>query len=299
VKNAIVVFFVFFAFITGAQEQAFSRDSYEYYPRYAADDQIINRPVNMQGLTGLLFTNSAYTQPAGSVTFGLAGLAEDSSEPEYSVAQATASLTIGLSDRVEAAVRGKMFGRNFGSSAVRETGMGDTDLLLKWRFSSQGENLPALAFGFGWTFPTGEDDKGFTEAKYESVRIMVMAAGENRVLDDGFIGIYMEAQAVFNDQLHKDSDSPYKDKYGVVNAGILFPLSDDNHLQLMLEYTRVLKKEFQMLYDRNYTGIVPGLRYVTENFSLTLGLQKISRDDSGPAADEKANRIAGAVNYRF
>jgi hypothetical protein len=195
--------FVLFAFIMVGQNYAFARDEYGYYPRYAADDQIINRPVNMQGLTGLLFTNSAYTQPA-AVTFGLSGLGEDSDMPNYSVAQAAATITIGLSDRVEAGVRGKMFGTNFGSTTGPDTGAGDTDLLLKWNFSSQGENMPALAFGFGWTFPTGEPEMGFTEIKYESIKLMVIAAGENKILDDGFLGIYLEAQAVFNDQLHDD-----------------------------------------------------------------------------------------------
>lgn len=297
-RKAILGFFVLFAFIMGTQNQAFSRDRYENDSLFIGDD-IINRPVNMQGLTGLLFTNSAYTQPAGSVTFGFSGLGEDSTKPNYSVAQGTASITIGLSDRVEAGVRGKMFGWNFGSSADRDAGLGDTDLLLKWRFSSQGQFFPALAFGLAWTFPTGDSEKGLTEIKYEGIRLMVIAAGENRVLDDGFIGIYMEAQAVLNDQLHADDKSPYREKYGVVNAGILFPLSDDNHLQFLFEYTRVLKRNYMMLYDRNYSGLVPALRYVTENFNLTVGVQQIDREDSGPAADSKANRIAGTLSYRF
>jgi hypothetical protein len=253
----------------------------------------------MQGLTGLLFTNSAYTQPAGSVTIGFSGLGENSDAPDYSFGQAAASITVGLSDRIEAAVRGKRLGRNFGSSVEKEMGAGDTDLLLKWRLSSQGESLPALALGFGWTFPTGDNDEGFAEIKYESIKVMAIAAGENRVLDDGFIGIYLEAQAVFNDQLHQDDHTPYKDKYGVVNAGILFPLTDDNNLQFLLEYTQVTKRDRIILYDQNYTGIVPGLRFVTDNFSLTLGWQGITRKDPVQQADKKIGRVAGAINYRF
>ncbi len=299
VRKAIFGLFVLFAFITGIQEQAFSESDTGYYPRYSAEGFIINRPVNIQGLTGLLFTNSAYTQPAGSVTLGLSGLAENSSEPNYTAAQGTASITYGLTDRVEAAVRGKMLGKNFGSSETRETGAGDTDLLLKWNVSSQGETMPALAFGFGWTIPTGDEHKGFTEAKYESIKIMAIASGENRVLDSGFLGIYMEAQAVFNDQLHKDGRSPYKEKYGVVNAGILFPLSDDNNLQFLFEYTSVLKRDLMMMYDKDYKGIVPGLRYVTDNFNLTLGWQILTREDSRPKTDKNAGRLAGTISYRF
>lgn len=298
-KKAVIITMVLVAFIAGFNTKAFSRDDYGFYPHYAAHYQVINRPVNIQGLTGLILTNSAYTQPAGSVVFGISGQGEDSDTPNYSVAQGAATITIGVTDRVEVAIKGRTIGTGLGSSTDRSIGPGDTDLLLKWRFSSQGENLPALAFGFGWTFPTGDSDNGFTEIKYEGIKLMVIASSENRVLSDGFLGIYMEAQAVLNDQLHKREESPYKEKYGVVNAGILFPISDDNHLQFLFEYSRVVKRNFTVLYDRNYTGLMPGLRYVTDNFNISLGIQRINREDSGPAADSKANRLMGTMNYRF
>src|SRR3990172_7945294 len=59
----------------------------------AVDDPslVVNRPVNVQGLTGLVITNSAYTQRKGSVVAGLASFAENSSVPDYSIAQGIAT----------------------------------------------------------------------------------------------------------------------------------------------------------------------------------------------------------------
>lgn len=270
-----------------------------YYSDYFADEEVINRPVNTHGLTGLLFTNSAYTQPAGSVTFGLSSFVEDCNLPNYSVVQGAATITVGVTERVEVAAKGKAIATNVGSATNRELGAGDAELLVKWRFSSQGETMPALAFGFGWTFPTGSSEQGLTEIKYEGIKLMVLASAENRVLNSGFVGVYLEAQAVFNDQLHKDGESPYKEKYGVINAGILFPISDDNRLQFLLEYNRVLKKEIISLYEGNYTGVMPGLRFVTENFNISVGLQRINRELANSTSDISSDRLATTINYRF
>ncbi len=302
-RKAISGILVLIVFIIGFQDQAFS-DGSGLLPRWSADGLIVNRPVNMQGLTGLLFTNSAYTQPAGSITFGLSGLGERNSDLNYSLAQGTASITIGLANRLEAAVRGKMFGLKIGGFTdqvtERTAGQGDTDVLLKWRFSSQTDIIPALAFGLSWTFPSGVAEKDFSEVKNESIKLMLIATGENRVLTHGFVGIYLEAQAVYNDELHDNRESPYKDRYGVVNAGILFPLTDEHNLQFLLEYNRVYNRDRVFLYDGNYNGVVPGLRFVTDDFNVTLGFQRIKReDDSDPSGYRRSNRFAGTIGYRF
>lgn len=299
-KQSVAMVVVLFAFIMGVPNKAFSG----HYDRshYAADYEIvvINRPVNIQGLTGLLFTNSAYTQPAGSFTFGLSAIGEDSDVPDYSIVQGGGTVTIGITDRIEVGIKGKMIATNLGSTTTREVGTGDTDLLLKWRFSSQGEIMPALAFGLGWTIPS-DSEKGFSEVKYEGIKLMVIATGENRVLDDGFIGVYLEGQAVFIDQLHKTGQSPYKEKYGVINAGLLFPISDDNRVQFLLEYNAVVKKDIITLQDGNYNGVTAGLRFVTENFNISLGMQHLNRETStpSPAVAAEINRLLGTISYRF
>lgn len=304
-RKAISGILVLFAFIIGIQDQAFA-DGSGLLPRWSADGLIVNRPVNMQGLTGLLFTNSAYTQPAGSVTFGLSGLGERNSDLNYTLAQGTGSITVGLTNRLEAAVRGKTIGLKIGGFTgdvpERTTGQGDTDVLLKWRFSSQGEIVPAFALGLSWTFPTGDTEKGFSEIDYERIKLMLIATGENRVLTHDFVGVYIEAQAVYDDELHRKDhlDSPYKDRYGVVNAGILFPLTSEHNLQFLFEYTKVFNKDLVFLYDGNYTGVVPGLRFVTDDFNFTVGVQQIKReDDSDPSGHTRSYRFAGTIGYRF
>ncbi len=304
-RKAISGIFVLFAFIIGVQDRALCSDVPGLFPSWSAENLIVNRPVNIQGLTGLLFTNSAYTQPAGSVTLGISGLGERNSDLNYSLAQGTASLTVGITSRIEAGVRGKMFGLKTGGFTdevtERTKGMGDTDVLLKWRVSSQGAVVPALALGVGWTFPNGNDEKGLSEVKRESVKLMLMATGENRVLTNSFfVGIYLEAQAIYNDELHDNRENLNKDRYGAANAGILFPLTHENNLQFLFEYTAVFNRDLVFLNDGNYTGLVPGLRFVTDDFNFTLGFQRIKREDaSDPSGHRRSSRFAGTIGYRF
>ncbi len=303
-KALAVVALVFIASLVVCEE-SYSRDGYDYDgSRYVDDGEVvvINRPVNIQGLTGLLFTNSAYTQPAGNVTFGLSVLAEDSSVPNFSIVQGGATMTVGLADTLEIGVKGKMIDKNLGSSTTEEVGAGDTDLLIKWRFLSQGEFMPALAVGLAWKFPTADVTKGLSEVKYEGVTLMAIATSEKRV-EDTVIGLYLEAQAVFNDQYHGQprnttADTSYMEKYGVVNAGLLVPISDDDHLQLMVEYNRVFKKDIETLYERNYSALTPGLRYVTENFNISVGVQRLNKEDTGSTAAND-NRYVGTMSYKF
>ncbi len=299
-KRMISVILVFFTIVIGSGGTAFCADGFGSYDRSSDDGDhelvVINRPVNVFGLTGLLFTNSAYTQPAGRVALGISAVGENSDTPNFSIVQGGASLTIGITDRLEVGVRGTMVGTNLGSSSTTEIGTGDTDVLVKWRFKSQGDTLPALALGLGWTFPTGDEKKGFTEIKYEGIKVMALATSEKRILDDSFIGVYLEAQAVLNDQLHQDTKTSFKDQYGVINAGLLFPISDDNDLQFIFEYNRVFKKDITTLYERDYSALTPGLRFVTERFNLSIGLQLLNKNETGVKNDY---RLAGTMSYAF
>ncbi len=299
-KRMGLAFLIFFTIVIGSSGTAFCADGFGSYDRSNDEGDhelvVINRAVNVFGLTGLLFTNSAYTQPAGRVAIGLSAVGENSDTPNFSVVQGGASLTIGITDRLEVGVRGTMVGTNLGSSSTTETGTGDSDVFVKWRFKSQGDTLPALAVGFGWTFPTGDEKKGFTEIKYEGIKMMVLATSEKKILDDSFIGVYLEGQVVLNDQFHEDTKTPFKDQYGVVNAGLLFPISDDNELQFMFEYNRVFKKDVVTLFEQDYSALTPGLRFVTERFSLSLGLQLMNKNQEGVKDDY---RVAGTMNYSF
>lgn len=286
----------FIVLITG--HQAFALTSYSVQEYDAGDDSslVVNRPVNVQGLTGLIITNSAYTQRKGSMVIGLSAFAEKSAKPDFSMAQGIATVTGGVSDRIELGVKTKLLTTSTGTSDTRKTGAGDTDLLFKWRLSSEGETLPAMAVGLAYTLPTGESSKGFSEVKREGVRLMVIGSSEKEMPGDYVFGVYFEGQIVFIDQLRRPANTLYADKYGVINAGVLFPLIDNRRLQAIVEYTQVVKKDTVTLYDQNFSAVMPGLRYVTPNLNISLGVQFLRRDQAG---SENDNRYVGTLSYKF
>jgi len=207
--------------------QAISQDSYLTPEREYRDDPsvVVNRPANVQGLTGLIITNSAYTQPKGRIVMGLATIAENSKEPDFSIIQGIATVTAGVTDRIELGLRAQRVAANLGSPATREVDSGDTDILFKWRISSQKEMMPAIALGLAYTLPTGDSEKGFQSAEHASARLMVIGTSEQEMPGDYFIGVYFEGQLVYSDLDPGAEPKPYAEKYGVFNAGLLFPLT--------------------------------------------------------------------------
>jgi hypothetical protein len=296
-KN-VIAFVFFFLIIPVSGHQAFSQEDYSNSEEFRYNDPstVVNRPVNVQGLTGLIITNSAYTQPKGSVVIGLSAMAENSKVPDFSIIQGMATLTGGITERIEVGARAKVIATNLGSSETRKTGIGDTDLLIKWRATSAGETLPAIALGLAFTLPTGDSSKNLREVKREGLRFMVIGTTEKEMAGDYFIGIYFEGQLVFNDQLSNPSSSPYADKYGIFNAGVLFPLTNDRRLQAIVEYNTVVKKDVVTLYDADFSALMPGLRYVTPNLNISLGVQFLSRDQAGAESDA---RYVGTISYAF
>lgn len=297
-KNAIaVVLFLLIISVTG--HQAFAQSDYDTEQeelRYNNPTTVFNRPVNIQGLTGLIITNSAYTQPKGSMVIGLSTMAENSKVPDYSIVQGMATFTGGITDTIEFGARMQVIATNLGSSETRETGIGDTDLLLKWRATSAGDTLPAIALGLAYTLPTGDGSKNLREVKHEGLRFMVIGTTEKEMPGDYFIGIYFEGQLVFNDQLSGSSSTPYSDKYGVFNFGVLFPLTSDRQLQAILEYNTVTKKNVVTLYHEDYSALMPGLRYVTPNLNISFGVQFLNPDQAGA---ENSERYVGTISYTF
>ena len=296
-RTLIAVVLGFFVILITSY-QAFSQTSYLEQADTTSDDptSVVNRPVNVQGLTGLIITNSAYTQRRGSIVVGLSAIAENSSEPNFSMARGIATITAGVTDRIEVGAKAKVIASNMGGSDTREIGAGDTDLLFKWRLSSAGETMPAMALGLAYTIPTGDTEKGFSEVKREGIRFMVIGASEKEMPGDYVLGVYFEGQMVFIDQLQRPADTPYADKYGVINAGVLSPLDKNRRWQAIVEYNQVVKKDKESLYDENYIAIMPGLRYVTPNLNISLGVQFLNRDQEGA---ENSTRYVGTVSYTF
>jgi hypothetical protein len=296
-KNAIAVI-LFFFIITITSHHAFALDDYSNPEdiRFNDPTTVVSRTVNIQGLTGLIITNSAYTQPKGSMAIGLSAMAENSKVPNFSIIQGIVTLTGGITDRIEVGARAKVIATNLGSSDTRKIGAGDADLLVKWRATSAGDTLPAIALGLAYTLPTGDSSKNLREVSHEGIRFMLIGTTEKEMPGDYFIGIYFEGQLVFNDNLRGPSSSAYSDKYGVFNGGILLPLTSDRRFQAILEYNAVTKKDVVTLYDKDYSALMPGLRYVTPNLNISIGVQFLQRDQAGFDNDA---RYVGTISYVF
>ncbi len=286
--------------ILGEPAFSFELHPYERYRRERSDNEalVINRAPTIQGLTGgLMFTNSAYTKRAGHVALGIAVIGENSDIPDYSIVQAVGTFTMGITNSIEFGGKAKVITTNLGSAAAQEQGLGDTEIALKWKIRNQsrGQTVPAIALGIGWMFPTGDNAKGFDEVQKNGLKFMVMASSEARVLDDSFIGVYFEGQAVLIDQITRSSIAT-QEMYGVVNAGLLFPISEDNEVQFMLEYNQVFSKNFMTFGEGNYSAIGPALRYVNRYFNFAFGGQFVSKEAAGY---EDTTRFFLAMSLNF
>jgi hypothetical protein len=298
-----VLFFFCMSWLPGTNNislaQTYDRDD-DLYSREAREDEtlkVVNRPPNIQGLTGLITTNSAFTRPAGSIAIGVAALGEDSRVPNYSIIQVPVTLTIGITDTIEAGLKAKYV--NFAKSL--ESGMGDSEVALKWRWNTHSTTSPELAIGVAGIIPTADETTGLNEVTDWGAKFMVMATSETKIFKNSFLGIYLEAQAVFIDGFSAGSTTNAtntQDRYGVLNAGILLPISPNNQLQVMLEVNDTFKKSRKnvILGEGDQLGVMPGLRFVTDSLNITAGAQFLRKDAAG---FEDTIRWVGTMSYQF
>jgi hypothetical protein len=280
--------------------QTYDKDSDLYSRELRAEQviQVINRPPNIQGLTGLMVTNSAFTRPPGTLAVGGSVLFEDSNKPEYRIIQTPITLTFGITDTIEAGIKTKYVNYDRTTPAMSEGGLGDSELAVKWRLNTHSATSPELAVGLAGILPTGNDSKGLNDVKNWGAKLMVMATSETKISANSFLGIYLEAQAVFIDGFSAGITTSTQDRYGVINAGILLPISANNRLQAMLELNKTTRKRRTntALAEGDQTGITPALRYVTDTLSFTAGAQLLSKDTTGY---EDTIRWIGTFSYQF
>jgi len=255
---------------------------------------VINRPPNIQGLTGLLVMNSAFTRPAGTLAVGGSAMIEDSGKPDYSVIQTPITLTFGITETIEAGLKAKYVNYAKGT----ESGIGDTELAFKWRWQTHSTTFPELAVGMAGILPTASESKGLNEVTNWGVKIMALATSETSIASGSVLGIYLETQAVFIDGFSYGKKTNTQDGHGVINAGLLLPVSTNNRFQAILELNKTLKKRRSntLLADDNQTAITPALRYVTDTLSVTAGAQLLSKDTKGY---EDTIRWIGTLSYQF
>ncbi len=232
--------------------------------RWVADE--VFRSANTGAMTGLLHMNSAYTVRDGELQVNLGLTTESVGGTSYM--QAPLAITYGLGGNKELG-----FVARYISDSVGNAGLGGAELKFKWRFRRQTEYLPALAMSFGLILPTGPAI--LNEVSSWGVKFSGMAASEASITDTFYIGMYMDIGLTLI-----DPGSATSQRYGDASVGLLFPISDDNRLQAMMEFNYISGRTTAYLGSTNYTAITPGVRYASESFKMTLGAQLRSNNSA-------------------
>jgi hypothetical protein len=264
---------------------------------FAEDLDVVNHPVNLSGLTGLLFTTAPYTLNTGTVEVGVSYVSENSVIPEYTVVNFPASISVGLPHNAELALRSSYYEITQGPTATApaERKTNDLELLYKWNFMPPKEDSirPAFALILGGSVPT--EDRNDT-AKISSVTHWAMrfgfSGGTEITWREHILGIYADAQAIGQDLTEKR----LSDFYGVYNAGLLLPISKYQNLQMFAEYSLVEGKKRLTFAGGDYSALTYGLRLVSERFNLTIGTQFLHKRNEGFG---NADRMMAMMSVKF
>jgi len=259
---------------------------------YAEELDIINRPVNTSGLTGLLVTTSPFTLPPRTLEFGMMVLSESSLVPNYTATAYPMTVSLGLSQRSEIALKSAFHYVNEDPDQISR-GMGDTELTYKLNFRPQSElnNRPGFALLLTGVFPTADRAAGTNSISHWGGRIGI-TVGSEIVWEDHVIGIFADGQVAVQDL----SDDQLKDSYSLVNAGVLFPISKYRNLQLIIEYNQRKGKDVMTIDGVDFSAVTYGLRLVSERFNFTFGTQFIHKSEKDFA---NSNRMIGMISIKL
>jgi len=182
----IILFFIFFIYLLSVSIVC------------AEDLALINRPVNASGLTGLLFTTAPYTVPPGTLETGASIFSENSVRPDYTITEYPFSVTLGLSENSELALRSSYFTITEGPTGTtvitRKTG--DFELAYKWNFLPQPEASmrPAVALIVAGIVPIENNgDLKINSVAHWGFRLG-LATGSEISWKDHTLGIYAGGQ---------------------------------------------------------------------------------------------------------
>jgi hypothetical protein len=269
-----------------------------FYPAlvFAEDIEVVNHPVNLSGLTGLLFTTSPYTIPPGTVETGISILSENSLRPAYTITEYPFSATVGVSNNSELALRSSYFTITEGPTGTnvitRKTG--DIELAYKWDFLPQPEASmrPAVALIVTGIMPTENNaDLKINTVSHWGMRLGI-ATGTEINWKDHTLGIYADGQVAGQDLTEKS----LMDLYEIFNAGLIFPISKYQNLQMFMEYSLVSGKDKISLNGGDYTALTYGLRLVSTRFNLTIGTQFLRKKIEGY---DSSGRVIGLMSMKF
>jgi len=258
----------------------------------AEELEIVNRPVNTSGMTGLLVTNSPFTLPPKTLEVGVMVLTETSLSPRYTSTEYPMTFSLGLSHNSEVALRGAFHYLNVDPDQITR-GMGDTELSYKWNFRPQTElsSIPGFALIMTGVFPTGDKTVGMNSVSHWGGRIG-LSLGSEVIWEDHIIGFFADAQVAVQDL----SDNESRDSYSLVNAGILFPISKYRNLQMIIEYNQRKGKDIVSIDGLDFSAVTYGIRLVNERFNFTFGTQFIHKSEIGFAS---SNRVIGIMSIKL
>jgi hypothetical protein len=263
---------------------------------FAEELEMINRPVNVHGMSGLLFTTIPFTLSDGAFEVALGALSENSTKPNYTRTEIpTVNITAGIGQNKELAVKTSYFRKTDNDTNQKERATGNTELSYKWNFLPQNESsqLPALAAIITGIAPSGEQKDAAEPGRVTHWGARLgLSAGREILWGDHVIGIYGDLQMV----VHDLSDENIRDRYALANAGLLFPISKYRNLQILLEYTKLSDIDRETTEGGDYSAITYGLRLVSEGFNLSIGTQFIHKQIEG---FDDSSRIVGMMSLKL
>jgi hypothetical protein len=262
----------------------------------AEELDIVNRPVNISGLTGLLKTTSPYTLAPGTVEIGASILSENSIRPDYTITEYPLSATVGISKNSELALRGSYITISEGPTGTnvvtRKTG--DIELSYKWTFIPQPEASmrPAVALIVTGIMPMDNNSDMKTDSVSHWGMRLGLSVGTEITWKEHILGVYADGQMAGQDLTNKQ----LKDQYQLFNAGLLLPISKYKNLQMFIEYSMITGKDLMTLGGGNSSGLAYGLRLVTNRFNLTIGSQSLHKKIEGY---DNSGRVIGLMSAKF
>ena len=262
-------------------------------PSPAEELELINRPVNMSGLTGLVFTTAPFTLPKRSIEIAIATLSENSTVPDFTVTELPVlSITTGIAQNMELALSSSEFHITKNQGETRK-GMGNTELSYKWNFLPQTESslYPAVALIVTGIAPTGDTDLNLGVVPHWGAKFG-LSVGREIVWGDHVLLACVDGQIV----VHDSTDEQFRDTYGLLNVGLLYPISKYRNLQVIVEYNLVNGVDKISGVGGDYTALTFGLRLVSEKFNLTIGSQFLRKRVEG---FENARRVFGMASIKF
>lgn len=260
----------------------------------AQELDLLNRPVNVSGLTGLIQTTSPFVLPAKTFEICPSVQSLNSLSPSFSLNEYSLGMGAGIGNNMEFAVRSAYYTYNRDSSGTRLRNTDDIDLAFKWNFIRQqdpGAFEPAVSLLLGAAIPAKHRDLLTSTVDHWSATLGIALGSELAWLDHT-LALYGDAKMTVQDL----SQTASRDRYYTVNAGILFPISKARNLQMLVEYTIVSGRDVLLVSGGDHGAVTYGLRLVNERFNLTIGTQFIHNKEDGFS---DSSRVTGILSYKI